>query len=249
MIITSMTEIENAISFSGIDPKGRVKYGVLLEMFQQMADVDASKYNLSVSQTLEHDITWVLRKYRIDLERYPVKEDGSIRIKTYAEPYRNLFSLRSFKMWNAAGEFLGSAYAWWVLVDFIKLRPIRLDKCELMKAFMARLSDELPADVKVPELTEAQIEETWKVRWQDLDVNDHTNHAVYFSWALDTVPDEIPEKMSPMFVEGEFLHPIPRTRVRCLSQELPDGRGKYFLHSLRHAEDDTEYAKISSLWK
>ena len=44
-----MTEIENQIPFSGIDPKGRLKFGVLLEMFQEMADIDASKYNLSVS--------------------------------------------------------------------------------------------------------------------------------------------------------------------------------------------------------
>ncbi len=138
-----MTELENVLPFSGIDPRGRVKFSVLLEMFQQMADEDASKYGLSVRQTLEHDITWVLRKYRIDLERYPTKESGNITIRTYAEPFRNLFSLRSFKLWDSHGGFLGSAYTWWVLIDFIKQRPIRLDKCELMKAFMDRLTDDL----------------------------------------------------------------------------------------------------------
>ena len=86
-----MTEIDNLIPFSGIDPRGRIKFSVLLEMFQEMADIDASKFGLSVRQTLAHNITWVLRKYRIDLARYPVKEDCSIRIKTYAEPFRNLF--------------------------------------------------------------------------------------------------------------------------------------------------------------
>ena len=135
------------------------------------------------------------------------------------------------------------------MIDFIKQRPIRLDKCELMKAFMDRLTDDLPDDVKVPEVTAPGIEERWKVRWQDLDVNDHTNHAVYFNWALDTVPDEVPEKMEPVFVEGEFLRPVPRTRVRCLTQELPLEEGRCFLHSLRHLEDDTEYAKLSSRWK
>ncbi len=85
-----MTEIENQIPFSGIDPKGRLKFGVLLEMFQEMADIDASKFNLSVRQTLEHDVTWVFRKYRIDLEKYPTKMDEKIRIKTYAEPTATL---------------------------------------------------------------------------------------------------------------------------------------------------------------
>lgn len=244
-----MTDLENQIPFSGIDPKGRLKFGVLLEMFQEMADIDASKYNLSVRQTLEHDVTWVLRKYRIDLEKYPTKDDGTIRIKTYAEPFRNLYSLRSYKLWNGAGDFLGSAYTWWVLLDIKRERPIRLDKSELMTGFMERLSEELPRDVKVPDVTDPQIEEKWKVRWQDLDVNDHTNHAVFFSWALDTVPDGICEGYAPVLVESEFMHAIPRTRVRCLTQEVPSSEGRFFLHSLRHMEDDTVYAKLSSLWK
>jgi len=57
-----MTERENEIPFSGIDPKGRIKFGMLLEMFQEMADIDASKFNISVRQTLGHDVTWGLRK-------------------------------------------------------------------------------------------------------------------------------------------------------------------------------------------
>jgi len=150
---------------------------------------------------------------------------------------------------NFHGDFLGSAYTWWVLLDFIKQRPLRLDKCELMSGFMERISETLPEDVRVPEVENAQIEEKWKVRWQDLDVNDHTNHAVYFNWALDTVPDDIPDKMAPMHVEGEFLHPIPRTRVRCLTEEIPSENGRSFLHSLRHYDEDTEYARLSSFWQ
>lgn len=246
-----MTDSDNWIPFSGIDPKGRLKFGVLLEMFQEMADTDAFKYNMSVRQTLEHNVTWVLRKYRIELKKYPVKEDGKIRIKTYAEPYRNLYSLRSYNLWNGQGEYLGAAYTWWVLIDFNRQRPIRLDKSEITMGFTERITEELPKDVKVPELTSSDMEEIWKVRWQDLDVNNHTNHAVYFSWALDTVPAELNENMSPMVVESEFIHPIPRTKIRVLSQEIPcsDSKCRSFLHSLRHTEDDTEYARMSSLWR
>lgn len=243
-----MTDFENQIPFSGIDPKGRLKFGVLLEMFQEMADMDASKYNLSVRQTLKHNVTWVLTKYRIELQKYPVKEDGAIRIKTHAEPYRNLYSLRSYKLWNEEGVFLGSAYTWWVLIDLKRERPIRLDKSELMTGFMEKISDELPKDVSVPKITFSELEEIWKVRWQDLDVNNHTNHTVFFSWALDTVPEEVNEKLSPVLVECEFIHSIPRTKVRVLSQEMPRSEGRFFLHSLRHVEDDTEYARLSSLW-
>ncbi|NLX84062.1 MAG: hypothetical protein GXZ00_00385 [Synergistaceae bacterium] len=243
-----MTDLEIQIPFSGIDPKGRLKFGFLLEMFQELADVDASKFNLSVRQTLKQNLTWVLRKYRVELQKYPVREDRKLRIKTYAEPYRNLFSLRSYKLWNGLGEFLGSAYTWWVLVDLKKRRPVRLDKSALMASFTDRITEEFPKDVAVPELTSSKLEEIWKVRWQDLDVNNHTNHTVFFGWALDTVPAEVNEKLAPMLVECEFMHSVSRTRVRCLTQELPHNKGRYFLHSLRRMEDERVYAKLSSLW-
>lgn len=246
-----MTELENILPFSGVDPRGRVKYAILLEMFQQMADADASKYQLSVRQTLSHNITWVLRKYRVDLEKYPTKDNGNLTIKTYAEIWRNLYSIRSFKIKDSQGQFLGSAYTWWVLLDFAKMRPIRLDKCDLVDAIRDQVTEpeELPRDVKVPKVTAPTIEETWKVRWQDLDVNNHTNHIVYFNWALDTVPDEVPAEMEPYFTEGEFLRAIPRTRVKCLTQEVESADGRAFLHSLRSIEDGSEYARLSSKWR
>ena len=244
-----MTELELPLPYSGVDPKGRVKFSVLLEMFQQMADVDASKYGLSVHQTLKRNITWVLRKYRVELESYPTQESGALCVKTYAEPYRNLFSLRSFKLRDSRAKFIGSAYTWWVLLDFARQRPIRLDKLDLAKALWEEATGEFPDDVKIPEVTAPTIEEMWKVRWQDLDMNNHTNHTVYFSWALDTVPEEVPATMEPAFVEAEFLHPIPRTRVRCLTQEVETEKGRAFLHSIRHLEDETEYAKFYSRWQ
>lgn len=245
-----MTDVEKVVPYSGIDPRWRVKFSILLEMFQQAADTDASKYDLSVRQTLAHNITWVLRKYRVDLKRYPTKDSGNLKIRTYAEIYRKLFSLRSFKVWDSQGEFLGSAYTWWVLLDFARQRPIRLDKCDMVEALRAQpTGKEQPEDVKVQAVTEPSIEESWKVRWRDLDVNNHTNHIVYFDWALDTVPDEVPEEMEPFFAEGEFLRPVPRTRVRCLTQEVACDEGRAFLHSLRHFEDDAEYAKFYSRWR
>jgi len=244
-----MTETEKNIPFGAIDPKGRFKFVSMLEMLQEAADEDASKYGLSVRQTLEHGVTWVLRKYRIDLTRYPVKEDSAIAVRTYAEPYRNLFSLRTFILRNIHGEPIGSAYTWWLLIDVLRSRIIRLDKCEIVSPLMERISDELPRDVAVPDVTDVTVDDLWKVRWQDLDINNHANHTAYFGWALDTVPHEVPEEMAPMSVEGEFLLPIPRIRVRCVSQEVELTGGRKFFHSLRHPDDGVEYARLSSVWK
>lgn len=242
-----MTELELQIPFSGVDPRGKVKFGVLLEMFQEMADVDASKFGLSVRQTLDNRITWVLRSYRVDIKRYPDKGDKALKIKTWHEPYRNLFSLRTFEL-RAGAERLGTASTWWVLLDLNKMRPLRLDRSGIYNNDADKILEAMPPEVKVESLQNPQIEERWKVRWQDLDVNAHTNHAVYFGWALDTVSAEVPETMSPLLVEGEFLHSASRTTVMAQAEEIASERGRSFLHSLRAPGGEPEYAKLKSTW-
>lgn len=243
-----MTELELQTPFSGVDPRGNVKFSVLLEMFQEMADVDAAKFGLSVRNTLASDITWVLRSYRVDLKRYPDKSDRSLKIKTWHEPYRNLFSLRTFEL-RSGDEYLGIASTWWVLLDMVKLRPMRLDRSGIYNNDADKLLDAFPPEVKIPRLEAAQMEEAWKVRWQDLDVNGHTNHTVYFGWALDTVPFEVPATMSPMLVEGEFFLSLPRTRVKAQTEEIASEKGRAFLHSLRAEDGGAEYARLSSIWR
>lgn len=244
-----MTELELRVPFSGIDPRGNVKFGVLLEMFQEMADADAFKYGLSVRQTLDKDVTWVLRSYRVNIKRYPDKRDGALRIKTWHEPYRGLFSLRTFEFCAPSGEELGTASTWWVLLDLNKMRPMRLDRSDIYSYSSESTLKETPPEVKVPRAENPGIEELWKVRWQDLDVNGHTNHAVYFGWVLDAVPPEVPAEMLPMLVEGEFLRPLPRTEVRVSTAEAAPSSGRAFAHSLQTPRGDSEYARFFSHWR
>lgn len=244
-----MTELELQIPFSGVDPNGRVKFGVLLEMFQEMADVDASKYGLSVRQTLGEGITWVLRSYRVDIKRYPDKADKALTIRTWHEPCCNLFSLRTFDF-SAGEEYLGRASTWWVLLDMAKMRLLRLDRSGIYSSEAEHALETPPPEVRVESVGSAQLEQLWRVRWQDLDVNARTNHAVYFSWALETVPFEVPETLSAMWVEGEFLHPVQRTTVLVKTEEIEQADySRAFLHSLQTPDGSRQYARLKSAWR
>ena len=243
-----MTEQEFEFSLAATDPCGRVKHKYLLELFQEMAEIDAAKYNFAVFQTISRGMTWVLRNYRLDFRQYPCREDKIMRVRTYAEIYRNLFSLRTFEVRNAEGTLLGTAKTWWVLIDLERKRPLRLDKVEGMENFLAKISDEYPEEVKIPELQKTDFKFPWQVRWQDLDINDHTNHTVYFSWALESVPFDVPEKYAPFFAEAQYFKPVPRMKIECLTESVPCEGQLCFVHSLRDTAG-AEYARLLSRWK
>lgn len=66
--------------------------------------------------------------------------------------------------------------------------------------------------------------------------------------SVDTVPEEVPEKMVPVFVEGEFETCATYKSAVLLKSAVLKVEGHSYIHCV-YIDDDSEYAKISSSWK
>ena len=244
-----MTEIDYAMLYGFLDPNKNVKFTKLIEIFQDVSEIDAAKFCVSVPQLLEHGLTWMLRRYRVTVHRLPSGADKGFRVKTFATPVRNLYSRRKFELW-CGEELLVEAYAWYVLIDFAAAKPIRFDRCEILKNNMNMFctdTNEVP-EPRVQSLNEPMVSKDYEVRWQELDLNRHTNHSVFFTWALETVPKDIENHMSPHIVEVEFLHQIPFGLVTVETEELQgQSSGRQFLHSIKTG--GREAGRVYSFWE
>lgn len=234
-------------SLNSVDACGRVKHKYIAEVFQEMAEAAAYEYGFAVSQTIERGMTWVLRDYRIEFDKYPTREDKVLKINTYAEVYKNLMSLRTFEVRNAEDELIGVTRSWWVLMDIVRKRPLRLNKVEGIEPFLPKLSEVYPPEVKIPEVLSDDIEYEWRARWQDLDVNDHVNHTIYFGWVLESVPFDVPRYYAPVKTEATYLKPVMRENVICKTQEIEETNTRNFVHSLVNSNGEV-CAKFSSSW-
>ena len=244
-----MTETKYPMLYGFLDPNKNIKFTKLIEIFQDVSEIDAAKFGVSVPQLLVHGLTWMLRRYRVSIHRLPNALDGDFRVKTFACPIRNLYSRRKFELW--CGEnLLVEAYAWYVLIDFAVARPVRFDRCDIIKDHMDMFMSD-GADVPEPKVESVEsptISKGYDVRWQELDLNCHTNHSVFFTWALETVPKDIENHMVPCSVEVEFLHQIPFGSVLVETQEAECETGqRKFFHSIK--TDGREAGRVLSIWK
>jgi acyl-CoA thioesterase FadM len=121
-----MFEASYSIPYAGIGPDGRMKLPVLLDILQDMADRDARRMSMTVSDLLPKGISWVLRRYTVSVERYPEYE-STLTVKTWHGPRRNLHSMRAFSVWDERGP-VASADTSWILIDLERGRPLRLDR-------------------------------------------------------------------------------------------------------------------------
>ena len=240
-----MFEASYPIPYAGIGPDGRMKLPVLLDILQDMADRDAGRMGMTVSDLLPLGVSWVLRQYSLSLTRYP--ESGrTLTVKTWHEPHRNLYSNRAFSVWDEEGP-VAEAWTSWILIDIERMRPLRLDRYATER-YISEIRP-VPGDLlKIPSLGGWTSEATFSVRRWDLDRNAHVNNAVYFSWAVEGLPDSLADSSTLGRIDGEFLRSTDRNGNITVRVASRDGEEGVYCSSIS-GPDGEEKARFLTYWR
>ncbi|MDL2264625.1 hypothetical protein LJC31_08240 [Synergistaceae bacterium OttesenSCG-928-I11] len=244
-----MFEKKFGVPYYGLGPDERVKPGLILQFFQEAAALHADSLKIGVEDLLRDNVTWVLRRYRVRVHRYP--RLGDLAVRTWFEPVRNLTSVRVFELIDAAGEIVANGWSGWIVVDLERGRPVRLDRALNDEYFAATEPTGEPVTDKLTAVGDDSapfdLSRDFRVRWSELDLNGHTNHTVYFDWALETVPDELTATHRPVGFDAEYLHSAMREDVQSLAKKISDAPLTY-AHTIRIAKSGAEAARIETIW-
>jgi len=76
------------------------------------------------------------------------------------------------------------------------------------------------------------------------------NNAVYFSWAIESVPDEVADVFEPALVEAEYLKPVEKNGdVRVRTAPLPaEEEMRSFFHSIVGPDGEVK-ANFATRWR
>lgn len=241
-----MFEKAFSVPYYGIDLKRRMKFGLLLEYFQEAADLHSRMMKMSVDDLQRRGMTWVLRRYRINMFHYPGREELTVR--TWHEPYKNLHSLRVFEVFDGTERKIARGWSSWILLDRRKGRPLRLDRAAPREYYdMAEPTGEGAYCGIEPMGPAYDFEKNYQVRWLELDVNGHVNHTVYCNWALEAVPDELLRTHLPTELDAEFLCSVTREDVVARTRQTGDDPVR-FAHTVFVKESGEEAARLTSAW-
>jgi acyl-ACP thioesterase len=243
-----------SVPYYGLDMNGRVKTGLMLQFLQEAAALHADGLGIGVKHLMERDMTWVLRRYRVRVRRYP--GHGDLSVRTWFEPRKNLMSIRAFEIRDGAGDAVADAWSAWIVVDLKRGRPTRLDRALPGVYFDSAEPTGDPASdsVSAPE-GDWDGEAEFRVRWGELDLNGHANHTAYFDWALECVPDGVRERCSPFELDAEYISSVPRGGALVRTKRFADVPMKYFhaIYAGRGGPDGlakkSEAARLVTAWR
>ena len=237
------------IRYAETGVKGFIKPVSTFNYFQDVMSRHCGLMNVSAYDLFELGFAWVVIKYYINISRYPRWND-LITVRTWRCPFKDLYELRQFEIYDETGNLLISAKSTWIVINVKTKRPARLSR-SLPENMVSGLQRPIIDNIApVPEISTPDAERFFNIRMHDLDFNAHVNNAVYIVWALETVPEHIitqyrPEEISIQYI-GESLY---GDRIKSEIRQKETNPAAIFIHKLTSENTNKEITRIETVWK
>lgn len=186
--------LEKTIRFYSYDtlPDKTIKPSSILKQMQQIAREDLDQFGLTYQNMRKENMIFVLTKLNLRIYR-PMAPEQELQLNTNPRKVLGATFYRDFRITDSDYTYAECATSW-VLIDFIKRRPLR--PSSLPFEIPHNCEDELKLPLEKTftlEGDESKVGER-QVFYSSLDENNHLNNTVYADFACDYLPKEFTEK-------------------------------------------------------
>lgn len=162
----------------------------ILKYLEETAISHSCSVGYSVDRLLEDGFGWVLSRWWLVIDKYPLLNDHII-VQTWPSSFERFYANREFVIRDNHGDIIGKACSLWIFLNLLKRRPSRISE-QFAGAYgitPARVFEEPFKDLE--SIQTSDFEKSFSVRKSDIDTNNHVNNTSYVEWMLETVPDEV----------------------------------------------------------
>lgn len=209
------------------DASWRLKPSSFMDLAQEAAGQHAVYLGFGYDDLIATNTAWILSRVHVEFVDAP-KWRENITLRTWHKGLNRLFFLRDFILTDDEGRERVKATTSWLVLNLETRRLVRDPK--LMEEGTVCLDNviETPADkVVMPKDAEPQYVMDHHVAYSDVDMNGHTNNAMYMQWAMDAVDYDIASTMPVKWFTINFNHETKPGDIVALYKvvkEEEDGR-------------------------
>jgi acyl-ACP thioesterase len=224
------------------DRFGNIRPLMLMNELQAVADNHAEILGCGRTYCIEHGLAWVVTHYLVDIIELP-RESEELEFITWPSAHDVLKAVRDFEVRGNDGRLMVRATSQWLLIDISTRRPLKLAEHLPGWDVIPQRAYERTFE-KFPDF-EAQKTRAMHCRYDDIDVNQHINNAVYAVWATESAGFDFRNKRKLRGMELNFKKEINPDTPEVLVDTSIDGMTSR--HKIRTG--DTEHASVVCYWE
>ena len=188
------------------DASWRLKPASFMNFAQEAAGNHAVYLGFGYDDLIASNTAWILSRVHVEFVDTP-KWKENMTLTTWHKGLNRLFFLRDFILTDKEGRTRVKATTSWLVLNLETRRLVRDPKLMEDGTVCTENVIETPADkVQMPKDIEAIHVMDHVVAYSDVDMNAHTNNAMYMQWAMDAVDYDIASTMPVREFTINFNH-------------------------------------------
>jgi acyl-ACP thioesterase len=219
------------IRASEVDQNGKATLPAICSLFQEVAGNHALKLNFDITQLHDQNLTWVLHRMDIKIDRYPNWRE-KITIETWPAAGDALRAYRNYRILNEEGNLIGVCLSYWMMINLKTRKPTRMPK-DVLDLRLSDIDHVLPVKSdRIMPFEETNVKKKFVVRESDLDMNKHVNNARFVEWLMETYNDDkayLVKNLDIMFLQESHIGDT-------ITSERKDEEQQNYRHQLKNQE-------------
>ena len=188
------------------DASWRLKPASFMNLAQEAAGLHAVHLGFGYDDLIVKNTAWILSRVKISFLDTPKWRDN-ITLTTWHKGLERLFYLRDFVITDSEGKERVKATTSWLVLNLETRRLVRDPQLMEEGTVCTENAMETSADkVVMPKDVEPTLALQHTVAYSDVDMNAHTNNAMYMQWAMDAVDYETASQKPVKEVTINFNH-------------------------------------------
>ena len=189
------------------DKNGFATLPSICNYLQEAASLNAEELGFSKSDfdAAGSDISWVLTRMRVKMDRYSKWED-EVKVTTFPRGGRKIVAWRDFILSDASGETIGVATTEWMIIDLKTRKIVAVPQIAFDAANDVRepvLGLEPFSRFKYP-VSDIGTPLEFTAQNSQIDLNGHVNNVHYIEWMLEPCVGYRPSEMEIVFRSETF---------------------------------------------
>lgn len=178
---------QHEVVYYECDRTGSMTIPMLISIAIRISEEQSDQLNRGTDFIQSFGVTWILTNYHVMISRLP-QVGETVSVTTKAQEYNKYFCYRTFWFYDEAGNELVKIESVFALMDIHTRKMSRVTE-EIIAPFE---SEKISKIRRFGQLTKLDKEKPYtqlpyRVRFYDIDSNQHVNNAIYFNWILDAL--------------------------------------------------------------
>lgn len=196
------------------------------------------------------DFTWILLNYDMNIYEYG-KIGDKIKIETYPYSFNKFYGNRMFFLKDMDDNILIEAKTRWLLVEknTFKIKKVTKEIAEVYDLHEIDRGKGFDVDKIEDSLFDNIESKKLNIRQSDLDINNHVNNTLYFSYFYDFIDNEILTKYQPYKIQVTYKKQIKiDDKPKVYTKNVIDN-GQLYTNIKICSDNNDKYTLIKILWK